>query len=214
MLTRILVIDDHPVTREGIRLAIRARRPESVVNICDSIAAARDHLRHDNRYKLILLDYRLPDSAGLSGLFTIQAAAPRTPVAILTASSGSRLAPVARSAGAAGFVSKAQPMEEIAEAIESVLAGSAVFPEDGETDEAIIALRDRIVTLSGAQLQVLVALLNGALNKQIGAELNLTEATIKAHLTAIFRKLGVTGRMEAVDVVRPLFSDLELDGAG
>lgn len=211
MPVRILVVDDHPVTREGVRLAIASRHQQCRVDICDSISAAREHLRRGSRYDLILLDYRLPDAEGLSGLFVLQTAAPGVRIAILTASVSNRLAPVAKSAGAVGFISKSQPMEEIANSIDALLNGKSVFPTDGETDPHIIDLRDRIMSLSGAQLQVMVALVHGSLNKQIGADLNLTEATVKAHLTAIFKKLGVNNRMEAVTAVQPLFSAAELD---
>jgi DNA-binding NarL/FixJ family response regulator len=210
MAVRILVVDDHPVTREGVRLAVCARHADCIVDISDSIGAAREQLRRGHRYDLVLLDYRLPDSEGLSGFFTLQTVAGSAPIAILTASVSTRLAPIARNAGAVGFISKSQPMDEIARAIDALLAGGTVFPHDGESDPDIIALRDDILSLSPAQLQVLIALLRGSLNKQIGAELNLTEATVKAHMTAIFRKLGVNGRIDAVTAVRPLFSDLDL----
>lgn len=209
MSVNILVVDDHPVTREGIRLAICARRDNCTVDICPNIAAARDHLRGKHRYDLILLDYRLPDTNGMSGLFTLRTVAAGIPIAFLTASSSDRLSAMAKAASAVGLLSKAAPLQIIADSIEALLEGSMVFPDDTPPDMALVELRERISSLSGAQLQVLVALLHGALNKQIAADLNLSEATIKAHMTAIFRKLGVNGRVEAVQSVRPLLSDDE-----
>jgi len=208
-MTRILVVDDHPVTREGIRLAICARRADCVVDICPDIANARAHLRDRHRYDLILLDYRLPDSQGLSGFFTIQSVAGGIPIAILTASVSDRLAPVARAVGCVGYLSKADALPVIADSIERLLDGDTVFPRDDEIDPEMLDLRDRILGLSTAQLRVLTAVLNGALNKQIAADLDVTEATIKAHMTTIFRKLGVDSRVEAVRAVRPLFGDIE-----
>jgi DNA-binding NarL/FixJ family response regulator len=209
MLMSILVVDDHPVTREGIRLAVCARHARCTVDISDSVVAARHRLRRHQRYDLLLLDYRLPDSSGLSGFFTLRAADSKVPIALLTATESDHLAALAKAVGAVGFLSKLQSLQTIADGIDGLLTGGTVFPADMPDLPDIVALRDRVASLSPAQLQVLVASLNGALNKQIGADLNLSEATIKAHMTAIFRKLGVASRMEAINAVRPIFGDVD-----
>ena len=107
-------------------------------------------------------------------------------------------------AGAAGFLSKRQPLETIIAAIEMILNGGRVFPPSPGANAQVDQLRKKMDSLSGAQRRVLLALAGGDLNKQIAADLGVSEATVKAHLSAIFRKLGVTNRTQAILMMRPM----------
>jgi len=200
---RALVADDHPLTREGLALAARAALPGVSVIAAGSIGQARAATERGT-LRMILLDFDLPDARGFSGLLTLQMHAPATPIVVVTASEEPRLVEAARAVGAAGYLFKSLPLDEIAERLRRIDAGQVVFPPVDPAVPGLHDLRDRLARLSPAQRAVLLALAHGGSNKQIARELAVTEATIKAHLTAIFRKLGVSNRAQALLAARPL----------
>ncbi|MCE7796647.1 response regulator transcription factor [Sphingobium sufflavum] len=202
---RILLADDHPLVREGLAMAIRSRHPDIILDFADSIAAAEVLARTHQGYALMLLDYRLPDADGFSGLFRMQHALGHTPIAVVSAYDEPQIVTAARAIGAAGFLSKSQPFDALAQSIDELLHGRTVFPPVSEDVPGLSDLRDRLKSLTTAQMRVLTALVKGHLNKQIAGDLDLSEATVKAHMTAIFRKLGVSNRVQAVLAVGPLF---------
>lgn len=201
---RILIADDHPLIQQGIQLAINARHPGCAVDVAGSIAAAEELIARNAVYRLLLLDYELPDANGFGGFFRLQHLLGRTPIAIISAHDTPQMISTAQAVGAAGFLSKRQPLETIVAAIEVILGGGRIFPPSPGPDAQIDVLRQRLNSLSGAQRRVLLALAKGDLNKQIAAELGVSEATIKAHLSAIFRKLEVNNRTQAILMMRPL----------
>lgn len=200
---RALVADDHPLTQEGLALAARAAMPGvSIVPVASvregSEAAQRGALR------MILLDYNLPDANGFSGLLTLQMHAPSTPIVLITASEDPKLVEAARVLGAAGYLFKSLSLDVIAARLRLLDAGQAVFPPAPAGGSSLRDLQEKIEQLSPAQRTVLFALADGRSNKLLARELNITEATIKAHLTAVFRKLGVANRTQALLAVQPL----------
>lgn len=190
-------------------MAIRLRNEAVAIDCVESIAAAEEMVRRHKSYRLMLLDYRLPDADGFSGLMRMQHALGQVPIAIISAHDEPHIINTARAAGAAGFLSKSQPLDELAESIDTLLGGASLFPKVRGADSETAALQKRLATLSGAQTRVLAALAKGHLNKQIAGDLGVSEATVKAHLTAIFRKLGVHNRVQALIAVRPLFDPVE-----
>ena len=203
-----LVADDHPLTREGLALAIRAAAPGIALDNAASVGeAARAVAARKGGYRLVLLDFILPDARGFSGFLQLQHLLAATPIVVVSAREDPVIIEAARALGAAGFVSKSAPLDALAAALRLVLAGQAVFPPQSIGSPSARSLRDRIATLSGAQLRVLLALADGRLNKQIADGLNITEATVKAHLTVIFRKLGVDNRAQALLAVQPLLAE-------
>jgi DNA-binding NarL/FixJ family response regulator len=202
---RVLLADDHPLIREGLTLAIGVRHPTVAVDSVDSVAAAEAMARTHKDYRLMLLDYQLPDAEGYSGFFRMLHVLGRTPIAIISAHDHPSMIGAARAIGAAGFLSKSEPLDQMASAIDRLLQGKAVFPSVPDVGNEMVELQKRLQTLSPAQMRVLAALAKGHLNKQIAADLDLSEATVKAHMTAVFRKLGVSNRVQAVLAVRPLF---------
>lgn len=204
---RVLIADDHPLIREGLALAARAVMPGVAVDTTGSIFEAMAALKRHARYRLILLDFVLPDARGFSGFLQLQHEAGRVPIVVISAHENSMLVESAKALGAAGFLYKSKPFDDLARDIRRVADGQTSFPPVATgTDPA--SLRDRIATLSGAQLRVLIALSDGRLNKQIAADLNVSEATVKAHLTAIFRKLDVGNRAQALLAVQPLLGEV------
>jgi len=206
---RILVADDHPLIHEGIQLAIRARYPGYHVDVAETIAQAEQLIARHRDYRLLLLDYMLPDSNGFSGFFRLQHALGKVPIAIISAHGNDQIVAASQALGAAGFLSKSRPLDEIASAIGQLLAGKLVFPPVQASTDDIVDARNRLDLLSGAQKRVLLALAKGELNKQIAGDLGVSEATVKAHLSAIFKKLGVTNRTQAILVIQPLLEVTE-----
>ncbi len=206
---RVLIADDHPLTREGLSLAARAAFGGVVVDTAGSIGEALSLAQENARYRLILLDFVLPDAHGFSGLMQLQHVAGNTPIVIISAREEPALVEAAHALGAAGFLYKTRPLDTLVAELRELAAGRPQFPILPDTSNAqTTSLQQRIAALSAAQLRVLIALADGRLNKQIAADLDVSEATVKAHLTAIFRKLGVSNRAQAVVAVQPLLGDL------
>ncbi|PCG14999.1 MAG: DNA-binding response regulator [Sphingomonas sp.] len=204
---RLLIADDHPLTREGLSLAARAALPGAQAIGVGTVGEAVAALQSRRTIRLILLDYALPDSEGFRGLMRVLHVADGVPVVIVTASDRPGLAEGAMALGAAGFLPKTLPLDEISTVLREVLAGQRHFPASAAPAAPLAAARQRISGLSRAQYAVLLALADGRSNKQIAYDLSVTEATVKAHLTAVFRKLKVTNRTQALLAIRPLLED-------
>ncbi len=200
--TRILIVDDHPLFREALKQAISGGIGNATVELAASLDAATAILDHDDDYDLVLLDLRMPGVQGLSGLIYLRAQYPNVPVVLITAAEDQGLVQKALNLNASGFIPKTSPIDTIITAINTVLKGDIWVPEgsaqpspaDKETDD----IARRIATLTAQQIRVLMMLKEGLLNKQIAYELNVSEATIKAHVSAILQKLNVSSRTQAV----------------
>lgn len=204
MRRRIIIADDHPLVRDALRMAILSQLPNFVVEEAVAIEPAERIVQTRQDIALLLLDYQLPDSDGFSGFFRLQHLLGGVPIAIVSAHDEPKIINAARAVGAAGFIPKSLPLDEIATAIGKLVSGATVFPPSTGITDPLRDMSERLATLSSAQKRVLAGLVRGHLNKQIAADLDLTEATIKAHLTAIFRKLGVSNRLQAILAVKPL----------
>lgn len=199
----ILIVDDHPLVSAALTLAAQAARPGVEVRTAVTLAEAEARGRGDPP-TLVLLDLMLPDAQGFAGLAALRALWPDTPVAIVSSRDDGAVVERSMGLGAAGFIPKSAPMDRMVAAIRSLLSGgpvpgsaAAATAPRGRDDAA-----DRIAALSAAQLRVLRAVANGAQNKRIAQDLDLAEATVKSHLAAIFRKLGVANRTQAVLALR------------
>lgn len=202
---RVLIVDDHPISRDGLTLAARVALRDATVVGVGTIAAALAALGTNPYFNLIMLDFELPDARGYSGLLALQHQAPKVPIVIVTARQEPSLVEAARALGAFGYIFKTAGLDAIVERLRAVLAGLPVFPLHASVDTGLTAARARIAELSRAQRAVLLALADGRSNKVIARDLAVTEATVKAHLTAIFRKLGVANRTQALLTLGPLF---------
>ena len=199
-MDRIVVADDHPLFRAALRSAVDKAAPGAEVVECASLAEARAAMVA-GPVDLLLLDLKLSDSEGMAGLAAVRAEQPTVPVAVVSASED---APVVRHAlglGAAGFIPKSSSLPQMVEAIAAILAGDSWAPDVPETDDD---LAGRVASLTPSQLRILEGLKAGRLNKQIAFDLGVSEATIKAHLTSVFRKLGVQNRTQAVILAKSL----------
>lgn len=200
--TRILIVDDHPLFREALKQAVSGGITNAIVELAGSLDAATAILDKDDDYDLALLDLRMPGVQGLSGLIYLRAQYPNVPVVLITAADDHGLVQKALNLNASGFIPKTSSIDTIITAINTVLKGDIWVPEgaaqsspaDKETDD----IARRIATLTAQQIRVLMMLKEGLLNKQIAYELNVSEATIKAHVSAILQKLNVSSRTQAV----------------
>lgn len=199
-MDRIVVADDHPLFRAALRSAVDKAAPGAEVVECASLAEAKAAMVA-GAVDLLLLDLKLSDSEGMAGLAAVRAEQPTVPVAVVSASED---APVVRHAlglGAAGFIPKSSSLPQMVEAIAAILAGDSWGPDVPEADDD---LAGRVASLTPSQLRILEGLKAGRLNKQIAFDLGVSEATIKAHLTSVFRKLGVHNRTQAVILAKSL----------
>ncbi len=208
---RFVVADDHPLFRGALQQALRALDADCVILEAEDFESVKTLVAADDDIDLILLDLAMPGASGLSGLVTLRGLLPAVPIAIVTAYDDPATIRRALELGASGFISKSARMEELREAMRSVLEGS-IYTPDGidlgeEQDTEISDIISRIRTLTPQQTRVLGMLAEGLLNKQIAYELNVSEATIKAHVSAILQKLRVDSRTQAVIQLSRIGSD-------
>lgn len=200
-MSQVLLIDANPLFRLGLRELIRAEHPNLNVVDAESFANARALLRAKNDFVVVILDIKIPDSGGFVGLFQLRTEFPGLPVIVLSNSVDTDSVSRAVSFGAAGYISKSASCDVISRLLRSCLA------EKNWTPVQIIAEENQvnpIAALSPAQMRVLNGLKRGLPNKQIAFELGLTEKTVKAYLSMLYRKLGVSSRTQAVILLQEL----------
>lgn len=205
-MDRIVVADDHPLFRAALATALVQAAPQAKIEETASLAGARAALTR-GPVDLLLLDLKLSDSEGFAGLAGIRADFPAAPVAIVSASEDEPTVRRALAFGAAGFIPKSATLPNMVEALEAILAGDLWAPALTEA-LPVESMEARIASLTPSQLKILIGLQQGRLNKQIAFDLGVTEATIKAHLTGVFRKLGVQNRTQAVIAAQALTTEV------
>jgi DNA-binding NarL/FixJ family response regulator len=209
--TRILIADDHPLFRGALRQALAPVAAQLEIAEAGDLNAASAHLANHPDTDLILLDLTMPGVRGFSGLIYLRAQYPGVPVIVV---SGNQERSVVRRCidfGAAGFIPKTLDVELMRQAIRQVLDGGTWTPSDVDLaapmDKDTSDIIRRMASLTPQQVRVLMMLSEGLLNKQIAYELSVSEATVKAHVSAILQKLGVESRTQAVIVA----SKIELE---
>ncbi|WP_022722005.1 response regulator transcription factor [Rhodopseudomonas sp. B29] len=200
--THLIIADDHPLFRDALRLAVASVVSQAKIGEAGSFEELTAMLERDGDTDLVLLDLKMPGISGFSGLIYLRAQYPAIPVVVVSASDDVETIRRSLDFGASGFVPKRFGVEKLGEAILRVLDGDVWVPPDVDlsaaADPETTKLRDRLVTLTPQQVRVLMMLSEGLLNKQIAYELGVSEATIKAHVSAILQKLGVESRTQAV----------------
>lgn len=205
---RIIVVDDHPLFRGALSQAIDAAFRDAEILEAGSLDELVASLESNPDTDLILLDLTMPGVRGLSGLLYLRAQHPAIPVIIVSATDDIDTIRRCMDFGASGFVPKSDPVERIRSAVRTVLDGGIWVPpgldltrvRDLEASDLVA----RLSTLTPQQVRVLMMLGEGLLNKQIAFKLNVSEATIKAHVSAILQKLGVDSRTQAVIAIGKL----------
>ncbi len=203
-MTSLLIADDHPLFRAALRLAASESLPDCRVKEAADLSGALAALAAEPDTDLVLLDLHMPGSQGLSGLAALRGQHPGVAVLVVSAHDEPRIVRRVLDHGAAGFIPKALDAEEMRTAIRTVLAGDHWTPADidlsAPVDRETSELVKRLASLTPQQVRVLMMLSEGLLNKQIAYELSVSEATVKAHVSAILQKLGVESRTQAVIV--------------
>ncbi|KAA0876604.1 response regulator transcription factor [Nitrincola tapanii] len=199
---KVIIADDHPLFRAALKQAVMQSVPGVEIVEADSLSAVQGAAEQHADADLILLDIHMPGAHGFSGLVFLRGQHPSIPVIVVSGSEEPHVMKRAMDYGASGFIPKSAPLEVIAEAITLVLQGEEWLPHDVEGVEDLpeedYQFASALASLTPQQFRVLTMLTEGLLNKQIAYELNVSEATIKAHVTAILRKLGVHSRTQAV----------------
>ena len=212
MPLEIIVADDHPLFREALRHALGRAVPDATVVEADTVAALLDEAEQHPEADLLLLDLNMPGANGFSALVQMRAHHPSLPVVIISANEDPGVIRRSIAHGAAGFVPKSSTVEEMVEALQAVLDGDVWIPASVDAESPTLEgpeadVASRLASLTPQQFRVLTMLSAGLLNKQIAYELGVSEATIKAHMTAIMQKLGATNRTQAVVLSQQLALD-------
>ena len=201
----IVIADDHPLFRNALFQSVHMAI--SGANLLEAYAldSLLTLLDKEDDVDLLLLDLKMPGANGMSGLIQLRRQYPDLPIVVISASEETSVIRQVRNHGAFGFIPKSSDMRALISSLNQVLDGEPVYPEGlGEGNDELTELTDRIAALTPQQYKVLGMLSDGLLNKQIAYELNVSEATIKAHMTAIFRKLGVKNRTQAVILLQQM----------
>ena len=202
-----VVADDHPMVRDALAAALKGGFAGARVTFAGTLTETQAAIEAASDLDLLVLDLDMPGMLGLAGLAALRAAHPALPIAIVSASTKSAAMRQAIEMGAAGFIPKLAAADKFLDAVRAILSG-AVFLPDEAGDDALNS-RDRDLAQRAAQLtpqqhRVLSLLAEGMANKLIAFEMQISEPTVKAHVTEILRKLGVTSRTQAVILAQRL----------
>ncbi|MBV7315367.1 response regulator transcription factor [Shewanella sp. NIFS-20-20] len=208
-MVNILIADDHPLFREAMSEVLRGCLPDCQVQQTEGVAQTLAFFEDHDDIDLILLDLNMPGCGGLNTLLELRNLTPATPIVIISAETNRQIILQTMTYGAVGFISKSASRQEIHHALDQILAGNVYLPAEiirapqdalapvhRQQDQQISA--DMLYRLTRKQLLVLKAMAQGTPNKLIASELNISETTVKSHVSAILKKLGVNNRTQAV----------------
>src|SRR5690625_3468086 len=208
MMQELLIADDHPLFREALKGFISKYFPETRIYEAERANDLYHLVEAHPDADLLLLDLNMPDMVGCNSLFYMSSQYPALPLASISAHDTPRLMQRAREHGAIGFIPNSSPQEALKTAIESILQGMPWAPAVAQEAPAISEeernAANALRSLTPQQLRVLQMVCTGLLNKQIAYELDVSEATVKTHMTAILRKLGANNRTQAVLIANQL----------
>ncbi|WP_017476905.1 MULTISPECIES: response regulator transcription factor [unclassified Pseudomonas] len=205
---KILIADDHPLFREAIHSVISDGFPGSEVMETGDLDSALALSQEHDDLDLILLDLNMPGMHGLNGLINLRNESPTIPVVIVSAEQDKQVVLQAITYGAVGFITKSSPRLQMTEAIQQILNGNVYLPPDiirsqkiggqRRMNECLGLAPELLQALTRKQLLVLERMTKGDSNKQIAYSLEIAETTVKAHVSAILRKLNVHNRVQAI----------------
>lgn len=199
----LLVVDDHPIVREGMAALLRHGLEGASVHQAPALAEALHLLSRQPAISAVLLDLGLPGQSGVSAVSALRSSHPALPVVVLSASERPDDVRRAMAAGARGYIPKSTPPPTVLAAVRLVLSGGTYIPPLVMLDPAAPAARPAI-PLTARQVEILRALSAGLPNKEIASRFGLSEKTVKAHVSAVFRSLHVVNRTQAAEAARRL----------
>jgi DNA-binding NarL/FixJ family response regulator len=193
---RVLIADDHPLYCDALRAVVPQACPGAEISEAGTQQEVLDALAGGGPFDLVVLDLNLPGATGLSCLLTLRKVSPGTPVVVVSAVDDPRIMQDVILGGANAYVPKSAPRQVLVNALQVILSGGSYMPS-----EVIAALRDARASpredLTLRQKRVLELVSSGQSNKNIARTLGISEITVKAHVSAILRKLGVSNRVQA-----------------
>ena len=199
---KFVIADDHPLFRGALKQALAGLGDDCEILEAGDFEAVKAIVSDEHDADMVLLDLAMPGASGLSGLVALRGLDASLPTIVVSAHDDPETIRRSLELGASGFISKSASMEEIRNAVSTVLSGGIHVPPNidlgSEADPEISDLIQRLQTLTPQQSRVLGMLAEGMLNKQIAYELKVSEATIKAHVSAVLQKLNVDSRTQAV----------------
>lgn len=200
---RVIIADDHPLFRDALKQALETAGMDLAIDEAGALDKVISTLEAgDGQHDLILLDLKMPGVQGFSGLVYLRAQYPAIPVVVVSGNEDPDVMRRAVALGASGFIPKSATVQTMRDAVAAVLEGQVWLPEGisagGAADAEADKLAQRLSTLTPQQVRVLMMLREGLLNKQIAYNLSVSEATVKAHVSAILQKLNVESRTQAV----------------
>lgn len=202
MPTELLIADDHPLFREALRGVVSRALPDVKIYEADQLSALYLLVDIHPDADLLLLDLDMPGTSGFNALIYLRDHHPQLPIVIVSAHEDPQLMRRAIDHGALGFIPKSSDINTLGHALEQVLAGNLWLPDaachTNDIPHSVIDMTDKVKELTPQQFRILKMVSEGQLNKQIAYQLDVSEATVKAHMTAIMRKLGVATRTQAV----------------
>lgn len=196
-----VIADDHPLFRGALRQTLATLYPKAGISEVGTLEDAVADIEGRDEVDLVLLDLSMPGMRGFSGLMYLRAQYPSVPVVIVSANEDHSAIRRCMDFGASGFIPKSLGIDTIRDAVKGIMEGGTWVPSDVDLtarDGDITNMVKRLATLTPQQVRVLMMLSEGLLNKQIAYELGVSEATVKAHVSAILQKLGVESRTQAV----------------
>ena len=204
----LIIADDHPLFRAALKEAVGRHLPGAQIVEASSLDTLRRAIVEHPDADLILLDLRMPGAKGFSSLLYLRAEHPAVPVIVVSATEDASEVQRALDFGASGFIPKSARIETIGDSLRTVLSGGVSAPRMPErqarTDGSDREQARRLSTLTPQQLRVLILLAEGQSNKYIAGNLAIAEATVKAHITGILRKLGIERRTQAAILAQRL----------
>jgi DNA-binding NarL/FixJ family response regulator len=208
LVAKFLIADDHPLFREALISALRPLFENVDIIQSNSLKSTLEALKEHSDFDLVLLDLNMPGCDSFYGLIRVSQDFPEVSVAVVSASDSVEVVSKVMNLGAKGFIPKATSTAIIADALQQIMDGKNWLPEgmqtSDESDAPVIDIAKLVGELTPKQFKVLKLLQTGLLNKQIAFDLNITEATVKAHISAVFRKFNVNTRTQAVLMLKDL----------
>ena len=205
-----IIADDHPMVRDALALALRGAFPKAEVALAGSFDEAGAVIAGRADIDLVILDLDMPGMQGLAGVAALRASYPSAPLVIVSATRNAAAMRQAVEMGAAGFIPKSAPMEEIIASVRAVMRGEIILPPsagDGALSPSDADLATRAARMTPQQHRVFALMAEGKPNKIIAYDMQIGEATVKAHVTEILRKMGVHSRTQAIVLAQRLALD-------
>lgn len=208
MVHDILIADDHPLFQSALREAVSSALPQARIQVVDNFDAVHSCLNDNEDIDLVIMDLKMPGNLGLMGLIDLRKVFPAVAIAICSANENQQMIVNALHYGAIGYIPKSLRLDQIQDAIKTIIQGNAFIPSGivAELDPQQDVL-EKLQLLTPQQLRVLKMIAQGLLNKQIAWELNIKETTIKTHVSDILKKLEITNRTQAALFVQFLEGD-------